>query len=208
MDWKWFLAGILIVAIAAGFFLVKSNNEPVANTTKEIAAIANGRTIYASDVSKEIARMAAINTNVSRETAANVLVTRTVLMQEAAKQGIVVNGSETQQAFQDFLAKRNITRVQFEGTLSSKNLTLDYFMTVLNQELTVKKLVEAKVPANFIIKYDEVLQLYNKRYNGTNITFDKAEKKLTDELTAVKIEEYKQAYIQGLLSRAEIYIFS
>jgi hypothetical protein len=208
MDWKWLLAGMLIAAAVFGAIaLSQGHNEKPAVST-EISAVVNNRTIYAADVSREVARMAVIGTAISREDALYALITKAVIVEEAGKQGIVVKGNETQRAFEDYIASKNYTRTQFEGMLQKSNLTIDYFMSALNQELTVKKLVEAQVPGRFIIKYDDVLQLYNGRYNNTNVSFDDVEKNLTDELTVIKQKEYKQAYISGLLSKAEIFTLS
>ncbi|MFH1182259.1 MAG: SurA N-terminal domain-containing protein [Candidatus Woesearchaeota archaeon] len=208
MEWKWFVGGIILVAVAAFFILNHGTSEQPQPTSREIVAIAGGQAIYSDDVTNEISRMALIGTGISRQDALNVLITRSVLASEAAKQGVIVKGNETEQEFSRFIAGRNLTRAQFERMLAQKNLTLGYFMSVLNAELTVKKLVEAQLPLQFIIKYNDVLKLYNERYNNTNITFDQMEKNLTDELTKVRQEEYKQDYIKKILSKAEVISFS
>jgi hypothetical protein len=208
MDLKWFAGGIaLIVVLASAFYFLGHGSEaPV--TTKEVAAIAAGHAIYANDVSMEIRRLSISGITASRDDALNVIITRKVLIAEAARQGITAKGSEAEQSFSSFIASRNITRQQFVGLLSQDNLSPDYFMAVLNDELTVKKLVEAQVPAQFIIKYDDVYALYNERYNGTGVGFDSVEKNLTDELTAIRRAEFKQAYISEMVSKAEVISFS
>jgi hypothetical protein len=209
MELKWFAGGIaLVVVLAAAFFFLGQGNNSPAMPAKEVAAIASGHAIYANDVSMEIRRLSISGINASRDDALNVIITRKVLIAEAAKQGIAARGSETEQSFSSFIASKNMTRQQFVELLSQNNLSLDYFMAVLNDELSVKKLVESQVPPKFIIKYDDVYALYNERYNGTDVSFESIEKNLTDELTAIRRSEYKQAYIAEMVSKAEVISFS
>lgn len=208
MEWKWFVSGAVIVAIVAAFFILNPVDKEPQVPSREVVAIANGQAIYSDDVTNEMNRMSLLGTRISRQDALTVIITRFVLANEAAKQGIIVKGGETEQSFSGFIAARNITRTEFEKVLIQENLTLSYFISVLNAELTVKELVEANVPMQFIIKYNDVLNLYNERYTNTNITFDQAEKNLTDELTKIRQEEFKQDYIKKILAKAEVISFS
>jgi hypothetical protein len=208
MEWKWFAAGIVIALAAAAFLIFTPDKQEPILPSREIVAIASGQAIYKDDVSAEISRMAVLGAAVPEEDALNVIIRRDVLTKEAANQGIYVKGSETQQEYKSFLAGRNFTTEQFGLMLIASNVSQDYFVSVLGQELTVKKLVESQVPAQFLIKYNDVLTLYNERFNGTNVSFDSAEKNLTDELTLIKREEYKQDYIAKIMSKAEVVIFS
>ncbi|MEE4314405.1 MAG: SurA N-terminal domain-containing protein [Desulfofustis sp.] len=99
-----------------------------------------------------------------RDQVLNALVNRTLIAQEAAKQGITVSDQEVDEAFNQVLAANGATREEFLGELEQNGIGEQTYRRNLKSQLLQNKLLMLAVHSKILITDDMVLDYYHDEY--------------------------------------------
>jgi hypothetical protein len=195
MEWKWFAAGIAIAVLAAVLFSMARQESQQSERPREIAALMSGEPIYAGEVELELQTVPE-GMNVSWDDALSFVVERKVLVQEAERKGIVATTAEVKDAMDGFRQQQNWT---------GSNEAL---LQRMEWQVMINKLLEQSVPKSIVVKFEEVEAHYNRTYAGSNVTFDEAEQRILEKLTAEKRQAARKSFIAALKERADVVVVS
>ena len=130
-----------------------------------------------------------------------------MLYQEAIKQGLQATADEVKQEYELYLLESNITETQLKLQLAESQSSIDEFKATLKKQILINKLFDKVIPANYVIKHEEVEALYNaSEFPSRNISFDQAQKQLVDFIDAQRQKTARDAYISSLKDRADVLI--
>ena len=197
---------IAAVALAGGCAIFGRGSEP--KSSREIAALVNGEKIYVDEVNEAYASLTPGQAaSITKADALSFLIEREILYQEAVKQGVQAADDEVKQEYEFYLLAGNLTETQLKFQLAGSNSSIEKFRSGLKKQILINKLLDKKVPSQFVVKHEEVEALYNaSRFPKLNISFDKAQKTLVDLLNAQRQRAARDKYIDALKDKADVLI--
>jgi len=171
----WLIALALGLALGVGTPAGAADEAPKAGakeTKSEKAAVVNGVTISTNDLDSEMSRYTRQMTGTGqalppeqmteiRKQILDGLVSREVLKQEAAKQGIKVDDSEVTTQIET-LKKRFPSEAEFSNTLARMNMTEAELKTQFTNELSIKKMIDKEVTSKVNVTPEEAKAFYNE----------------------------------------------
>ncbi len=101
---------------------------------------------------------------IARDQVLNALINRTLIAQEAAKQGISVSDQEVDEAFNQVLAANDFSREEFLGQLEQSGIDEQTYRRNLKSQLLQNKLLMLDVQSKILITDDMVLDYYTEDY--------------------------------------------
>ncbi len=196
----------VVVAAAISGCAIFSGGE--AGSSREVAALVNGEKIYFDDVNDEYALLPLDQqASVTKADVLSFLIEREVLYQAAVKEGLSATDAEAKQEYEFYLLGSNQTEAQLKFQLAAGGSSVEKFKLALKKQILINKLLDKKVPNQFIIKHHEIEALYNaSRFQFLNISFDKAEKSLVELINAQRLRAARDAYIDALKNKADVLI--
>ena len=184
---KWFLiAGLVIILIAGLLYLLRS---------LFIAAMVNGQPISRVSVISELERQ-------SGKQALDTLITKTLITQEANKQGVTVSQDEV-----------NTEIKRIEDNVKKQGQTLDQVLALqgmdrqaLVDQIKIQKTVEKLLGKDIKITDKEVNDYIEKNKDalGSDPTSAATKTQVKDQLTQQKLSEKFQTWLQDLQKKAKI----
>ena len=201
---------IILFAVVALAFLGGCSSDKVNPEGKgrEVAALVDGANIYFDDVNDEYAALTPEQrANITKADALSFLIEREVLYRQALKEKLVATDEEVNQEYTYFLLAANLTEAELKGQLDVRKSSLEKFKVALKKQVLISKLLDKKVPVQFIIKREEVEAAYNSSmFPSSGIPLEKVEKNIIDAITASRQREQRAAYIEFLKDQADILI--
>ncbi|MBI3036662.1 SurA N-terminal domain-containing protein [Candidatus Woesearchaeota archaeon] len=203
-------AAIILFAVVALAFLGGCSSDKVNPEGKgrEVAALVNGANIYFDDVNDEYASLAPEQrANITKADALSFLIEREVLYQAALKEKLAATDDEVDSEYDYFLLASNLTEAQLKEQLDVRKSSLEKFKVALKKQVLISKLLDKKVPAQLIIKREDVEAAYNSSmFPLSGVPLEKVEKNIVDSLTAYRQREQRAAYIEFLKTNADVLI--
>ena len=203
-------AVIILFAVVAVALLGVCSSDKVNPEGKgrEVAALVNGANIYFDDVNDEYAALTPEQrANITKADALSFLIEREVLYRQALKEKLVATDEEVDSEYSYFLLTSNLTEAQLKEQLATRNSSVEKFRAILKKQVLISKLLDKKVPVQFIIKREEVEAAYNSSmFPSSGIPLEKVEKNIIDAITASRQREQRAAYIEFLKDQADILI--
>lgn len=202
-------AAIILFAVFAVAFLGGcSGKVSPEGKSREVAALVNGANIYFDDVNGEYASLSPEQrANITKADALSFLIEREVLYQAAVKEKLAATDDEVASEYSYFLLTANLTEAQLKDNLVARNSSLEKFRVALKKQVLISKLLDRKVPTQFIVKREEVEAVYNSsRFPSLGIPFEKVEKNIIDAITASRQRTQRAAYIEFLKTNADVLI--
>jgi foldase protein PrsA len=127
-----------------------------------ILALVNGQPIYAKEVDDLYNRLPLeYRQTITKQGLLNQTIARTLLLQAADREGIVVSDAEVYTLIDSLLAQSNMTRAQLEQQLALRNLTVPYLVREYKMQLSVNKLLNQTIYSKILVTHDEVISFYN-----------------------------------------------
>ncbi|MEK6854071.1 MAG: SurA N-terminal domain-containing protein [Nanoarchaeota archaeon] len=196
-----------LAALIGGCARGKAESGPEGKA-REIAAMVNGVRVYFDEVNEEYATLTPLQqANLTKADALSFVVEREILYQEAVRQDLNASGNEVALEYYNFLASHNLTESDLEEQLSARNSGLERFKLTLKKQLLINKLLDKKIPRQFIIPREEVEAFYSTgSFSSRGLSFNQSENAIVELLTALKSEEARQKYISLVKDRADIVI--
>ncbi len=96
----------------------------------------------------------------------NGLIDKSLITQEAAKQGVTVSDEELDAAIEQIIATNNITREVFLAQLQEDGLSEKVYRSNLRSQIYQNKLVSREVRSKIIITEDMILDFYDTKYTS------------------------------------------
>lgn len=199
------LFAVVALAFLGGCSSTKINPE---GKGREVAALVNGANIYFDDVNDEYASLSPEQrANLTKADALSFLIEREVLYQAAVKEKLTANDDEVDSDYSYFLLTSNMTEAQLKGQLAARNSSLEKFRVILKKQVLISKLLDRKVPTQFIVKHEEAEAVYNASgFSHAGVPFEKVEKNIVDSITAHRQMTQRAAYIEFLNDQADVLI--
>ncbi|MBI2550601.1 SurA N-terminal domain-containing protein [Candidatus Woesearchaeota archaeon] len=199
-----------VVAVALIAFIGGCSSDKVNPEWKgrEVAALVDGANIYFDDVNDEYAALTPEQRlNITKSDALSFVIEREVLYQAALKEKLAATDEEVNQEYSYFLLTANLTEAQLKENLVARNSSLEKLKVALKKQVLISKLLDKKVPVQFIVKREEAEAAYNSsRFPSLGIPFEKVEKNIVDSITASRQREQRAAYIEFLKDQADVLI--
>lgn len=151
------IAIIIIIAVAAAV----RNFYPQKQKT---AAIVNGDIITADDLDKrmELFKFSVGFEGVSRENLLEQMINVKLLLQEAGKQGVVIDSGEADKMVDSFIEDSFMTKENFEKILKANGLKLSDMSQYFAEQLTIAKLLNQTLVFDVEVTENEIQDYYNK----------------------------------------------
>lgn len=202
-----FLFAIVMVTLIGGC-TTGTRTEKTGGTSREVAALVNGARIYFNDVNEEHWSLTPQQRlDVTKADALSFLIEREVLYQEAVNQGLKVTEEEVSREYEYSMIANNLTEAELKSQLAARNSSVERLMLVLKKQLLINKLLDKKVPRQFVIKHDEAEAFYNSsNFAARGIAFEQVEKSIIDILTVQRQQAARGKYIAMLKGRADVVI--
>ena len=199
---------LLFAVVAVAFLSGCSGKVSPEGKFREVAALVNGVNIYFDEVNDEYASLSPEQrANITKADALSFLIEREVLYQAALKEKMAATDEEVNQEYSYFLLAANLTEAQLKENLVAINSSLEKFKVTLKKQVLISKLLDKKVPVQFIIKREEVEAAYNSSmFPSSGIPLEKVEKNIIDAITASRQREQRAAYIEILKDQADVLI--
>lgn len=139
----------------------------------KVVAVVNDEVITLSELQKEekplIQRIRqasegeaqASQMQITRRQILQALILRRLQLQEAGKEGIVVEASEVDATIKVIKERNGLTSDQeFTGVLAKENLTLDEFRTKVREQMVVDRLLTRHVRTRIVVSEEEITKYY------------------------------------------------
>ncbi|MBI2141692.1 SurA N-terminal domain-containing protein [Candidatus Woesearchaeota archaeon] len=174
---------------------------------REVAAIVNGARIYFSDVNEEYASLAPEQkANVTKADALSFLIEREILYQQALKEGFRATAEEVESEYLVFAALSNLTEAELKSQLAARNSSVEKLKSVLLKQVLIIKLLDKKVPRQFVIRHEDVEAVYNASFRQTGLSFEQSENAIVELLSAQRQKAGRERYIESLKEMADVLI--
>lgn len=166
------LCGVACIALAVGAGCDH-------RVSKDVAATVNGHPITYAEIDRAIAEQfpkspLEPNTDETVQLRLNVLralIDDEILLQRAAKQGLLASDGDVQAKFSEF--KAPYTKEQFQKWLKQRKLTVDDFKAQIRKQLTIQKLFNKEIGSRISISDDDVKAFYDKNKASFNVPEDR-----------------------------------
>ena len=113
------------------------------------AAIVNGETITVKELDQLYNRVPEqIRSFITKETLLDQIISEKVLLQEASKQGIIVNDEEVSQALSESIFLSGRTESDFKAELKSQGITINEIEEYFKKQIAITKLLNASLPGD------------------------------------------------------------
>ncbi len=191
------IIAILVIAAGAYYFLTKDS----------VMATVNGEPIYESEVTEQLNGLKTqYGAQITIDVALNQTIIEKILMQEAKKQGIMVDDAKLDSFIDDSLASSGQTRESFEATLKTQNLTLAKIRERIRTQLAITELVNKTIPVSEVTDKEakEFFDTNKQLFQGQAYTAVKTQ--IVDYLTSQKQVKEFQAYVANLRATADVKI--
>ena len=200
------LALTIVAAMVISGCTEKPGEAGHADERREISAFVNGVSVYADEVDSEYSTLTPEQqAMLTKADALSFLIEREILYRESVKERVVVSDEEAAAGYEQFLAANNVT----ETELATANVSAEKVKSALRKQLQIDKLLDAKVPKNFVIKRKDVEAVYNSSiFASRGISIEQAEKGIVDLLTAQRQQAARDGYIAALKDEADVLIVS
>ncbi|MGH9581844.1 MAG: peptidylprolyl isomerase, partial [Bryobacteraceae bacterium] len=167
------VCGAVCIALAAA--LAGCNRR----ISKDVAATVNGHSITYADIGRAIAEQfpkAPLKSNADetvqlRLNVLRALIDDEILLQRAAKQGLLATDGDVAAKFSEF--KAPYTKEQFQKWLSQRKLTADGFKAQIRKQLSIQKLFNKEIGARISISDADVTAFYKKNKASFNVPEDR-----------------------------------
>ncbi|HLD97204.1 MAG TPA: SurA N-terminal domain-containing protein [Candidatus Nanoarchaeia archaeon] len=199
------LVVIVAAAVLSGCAIFRSGDS---GPSREVAALVNGEKIYFDDVNEEYAFMPPEQqASIAKADALSFLIEREVLYQAALKEGLSATNAEVKQESEFYFQESNQTEAQLKVKLAAAGSSAEKFNLAMRKQVLINKLLDKKVPNQFVIKHEEVEALYNaSRFPLLNISFDEAQKSLVELINTQRLVASRNVYIESLKDKADVLI--
>jgi len=162
-----FVAIVIIVVLS--FFILRTKISPTLSNEENIVAFVNGERITAEDLEKVYKMTVPLEYAgfISKEDFLNQsLVPEKVLLQEAGKQGIMIEDEEVQEGLGDFLLENRLTEDELKRRLGESNVDFNDFLENFRIRLIITKLLDKTVLSQIIINDFEIVDYYENNKRG------------------------------------------
>lgn len=205
------IIGIILLIIALAALIVGCTREKAESGPegkgREIAAMVNGARIYFDTVNEEYATLAPEQkASVTKADALSFLIEREILYQEALKEGFKATAGEVDSEYLVFTALSNLTEAELNSQLAARNSSVEKLKSALMKQVLISKLLDKKVPRQFVIRHENVEAVYNASFRETGLSFEQAEKTIVDLLSAQYQKADRESYIESLKDKADVLI--
>lgn len=163
-----------------------------------VAATVNGKPVSRYELIRELERQ-------SGEEALDSLITKQLIVQEAAKNGVSVTEDEVRSEIE-----------QIEQSISAQGMTLDEALELqgqsraaLEESIRLNKLMEKLISSDISVSDEEVSQYYeqNKELLGENAKFEDMKEDIKQQLYQQKLSERASQWLGDLKNNAKINYF-
>jgi peptidyl-prolyl cis-trans isomerase C len=200
---NWVLISLLILAVIAigvvAYFLLHAKSTP----KDSVVALVNGQPIYKSEITSRYNLLSTtMNPLITKEQVLNMTITDTLLLQEAAKRGIITNDQEVTDVLQNVMKTNNIDDAALRADLKAKNITYEYIFKLYKDTLTINKFLNSTF-LNSTVNEEDIQVFYekNKEYlkvpdrvqvRHILIAFGNATSNITENETYVSAKAVKE----------------
>jgi peptidyl-prolyl cis-trans isomerase SurA len=147
--------------------------------SKDVAATVNGRPVTYDAIDRAIAEQfpnspLKPNTDETIQLRLNVLralIDDEILLQRAAKQGLLATDSDVEAKFSEF--KAPYTQEQFEKWLAQRKLTIAEFKAQIRKQLSIQKLFNKEIGSRISISDADITAFYKKNRASFNVPEDR-----------------------------------
>jgi len=191
---------LVLVLIIASVSVLKSKKDPVLATV-------NGQAISASEVRILRALLPEAANVPDMQLINDSLVPQLLLLQDAAKRGIIVSDQELNDYIVQALKSGGTTQQDLEKNLAKAGITFEDFSRFVRTQLTIEALKKQLIDeAKLSLSETELNAFYEKNKNQlpANISIDDAKKLIVDFLSKQKQDEYVIQYVAKLRSTADV----
>lgn len=157
----WIIAVAAVVVIIAVLLILKFRPQ-TPGTSGNVLAMVNGFPIYTKEIDDLYNRLPAqYKQSMTKEDLLNQTISRELLLQEAKKEGIVVQDTEVMQLIESILQQNQITHDQLNQQLAARNLTINDMVQEYKKQMIINKLLNKTVYPSVAISEDEMAAFYN-----------------------------------------------
>lgn len=190
------IIAILVIAAGAYYFM----KDPVLATV-------NGEKVMESEVLEQFNGLKTqYGPQITMDIALNQTIVEKLLMQEAAKSGIIVTDERLNAFIDSELAKSGQTIESFETSLESQNLTLESIRGRIKVQLAITELVN-KTFSNVVVNDTEIKAFYDQNKNlFEGQSYSVVKPQIADYLKSQKQVTEFQAYVIDLRNNADVKI--
>ncbi len=205
----WF--ALLLAVIAAATFAYSSIRQSDSSNGREVAALVNGKPIYMDEIQRELLTIpAGQRQNISNLEALDFLIEKRLLLEDSAKEGIIVTRQETEKLYRKYANPNYFDLKATEALLAEQNITEDELLERLAEQAAINRLLEQKADSPALtqkISSSEVEQIYKSNFKGKNISFDDAENDIVFFILQKRKENLRTSYVNSLKKEADIVSF-
>ncbi len=202
------ILALAAIGLLAAAFLVFNGLKEQKTGTEEIAAVVNGERITVQEVDREFAMLAPEQqAELGRMYVLNFLIEKKLLLQEADKEVITASIYAVNELYDSYLSETGLTEEEHGKILLESGSSTDEFRAALAEQVKINTLLNKKLPDASILSQNEVQAAYEKKYGGTNVSFDEAESEIVNALVNAKDRNERIKYTNWLKKNASIVIF-
>ncbi|MFH1510916.1 MAG: peptidylprolyl isomerase [Candidatus Woesearchaeota archaeon] len=156
------VVGIILLALVV--IAVIRFYQPAKSEIKSgVLATVNGQPVYASEIDDLYNRLPAQYTEtISRENLLNQTIARDLLLQEAAKEGIVVADDQVNELIDSLLEQSGMNRDQLSEQLKLRNLTVDDMVEEYRMQMQLNSLLNKTVYSRIEVTDVEITAFYEQ----------------------------------------------
>ncbi len=163
-----------------------------------VAATVNNQPIWRLSVDRELEKQAG-------QKALDSLITKQLVLQEAAKQKTTVSDAEVNQTIKDLEKSLSESGQNLDSLLAQQGLNRND----LKEQIKLQKLVEKMLGKDIKVTDEEITKDYedNKSSYPANKSFDELKETIKKQLEQDKLNKKTQAWVEELHSKAKINYF-
>lgn len=202
------ICGILLIIALAALIggCARGKIEP-GERGREVAALVNGARIYFDDVNAEYDSLAPEQKDsITKADALSFMIEREILYQEALEEGLKASPEEVDSEYLVFAALSNLTEAEMKSQLAAKNSSVEKLKSTLMKQVLISKLLDKKVPRQFVIRHEDVEAVYNASFREKGLSFEQSEKAIVEILSAQRQKTDREKYIESLKDKADVLI--
>ncbi|MFH1133202.1 MAG: SurA N-terminal domain-containing protein [Nanoarchaeota archaeon] len=171
---------------------------------KQVAALVNGKEILLAEVDKQFdAIPESYRTLYPKTVVLDQIISRELLLQEAAAKGIVTADEEVTALINSMKAQFP-SEADFNALLAQQNLTIEELSKQLKNQLTISKLLNQSVFQNLMVSEAEIKAYFDENAAGENVTLDEVREDINTILLFDKQKDAYNRFIDQLRTKATI----